>query len=71
MLKINLVRFYFLFRSISILNIDSINIAVKNRLSEGINTGYQSFWNKLYKSEFPLILNVKLMTKKIEPIINR
>ena len=47
----------------------SINIAVKNRLNEGINTGYHSFWNKLYKSGFPLMLNTKLMASKIEPII--
>ena len=47
----------------------SINIAVKNRLNEGINKGYQSFWNKLYKSDFPLRLNIKLMARNIEPII--
>ena len=48
----------------------SINIAVKNRLNEGINTGYQSFWNKLYKLEFPLTLKVKLIPRHIDPIIN-
>ena len=52
-----------------LLNIASIRIAVKNRLNEGINTGYQSFWNKLYKIEFPLKLNVKLKPRNIEPII--
>ena len=46
-----------------------MNIAVKNRLNEGINIGNQSFWNKLYKLEFPLTLKVKLMARKIEPII--
>ena len=47
----------------------SINIAVKNRLNEGINKGYQSFWNKLYKLEFPLIDKVKLTPRNTEPNI--
>ena len=34
---------YFVFRSISLLKIASTNIAVKKRLNDGINTGYQSF----------------------------
>ena len=38
-----------LFRSINLFNIASTNIAVKNRLNEGIKSGYHSFWNKLYK----------------------
>ena len=52
-----------------LLNMASISIAVKKRLNEGINTGYQSFWNKLYKPELPLTLNIKLMERNIEPII--
>ena len=61
--------FYLLFHSMSLLNIVSINIAVKNKLNDGINTGYHRFWNKLYKLEFPFKLNVKLMPRNIEPII--
>ena len=53
----------------SLLMIASINIAVKNKLKHGINTGYQSFWNKLYKSDFPLTLNPKLIMRNIEPSI--
>ena len=53
----------------SLLNIASINIAVKNRLNEGINTGYQSFWNKSNKLDFPLRLNVKLIPSNIDPMI--
>ena len=53
----------------SLLNKASINIAVKNRLNEGINKGYQSFWNKIYKLELPLTLTVKPMPRNIEPII--
>ena len=69
MLKINVRRIYLLFRYISLLNIASINIAVKNRLNEGINTGNQSFWNKLYNSELPLTLNAKLIPRDMDPII--
>ena len=63
------MRFYLLIRSENLFNTASTNIAVKNRLNEGIKTGYQSFWKKLYKPEFPLTLNVKLKTSNIEPII--
>ncbi len=62
---------YFLIRFISLINKASMNIAVKNRLNEGINIGNQSFWNKLYKLEFPLTLSVKLIRSKIEPAIKK
>ena len=60
----------FIYHFFILLNIASINIAVKNRLSDGINTGYQSFWNKLYKFEFPLTLNAYPTARTIDPIIN-
>ena len=51
------------------MRIASINIAVKNRLNDGINKGYQSLWNKLYKLVFPLTLKPKLMPRSTDPII--
>ena len=44
-------------------------MAVKKRLNDGIKSGYQSFWNKLYKLELPFILNKKLNAKNIDPAI--
>ena len=45
--SLTLVEVYLLFLSLSLLNVASINIAVKNRLNDGINNGNQSFWNIL------------------------
>ena len=69
MLKAYPSNFYLLVRSISLVNIASINIAVKNKLKDGINIGYQSFWNKSYRSEFPLTLKAKLIPSNNEPNI--
>ena len=62
-------RYFTIYFDLILLTIASINIAVKNRLNEGINTGYQSFWNKIYISELPFTLKVKLIPRKIAPII--
>ena len=61
-------NFYFL-TFLKLFNIASVNIAVKNKLREGINIGYHNFWNILYSSAFPFMLNTKLMNRNIAPII--
>ena len=70
MMKANILLIYFLFLSFSLFNIASTSIAVKNKLNDGINNGYQSLWNKVNKEGLPLILNKKLKARKIDPIIN-
>ena len=45
--KLNLAWVYLFLRSTREFIRASINMAVKNKLKDGINTGYQSFWSKL------------------------
>ena len=68
--KLIYINIYFSFLLINLVNIASINMAVKKRLKDGIKIGYHIFWKNLYRVENPLRLKIKLIAKNIEPIIN-